>query len=99
MVEFGDVNTTQFKNMKDGGVICSACNQQSEYIECFARRYISYGPSFTKMFYRGNHTCPVIKPLRKNKDQVRQLIKDKPKIKPSEIQSACIMSAFRKKAD
>ena len=99
MVEFGDVNTTQFKNMKDGDVICSACNQQSEYIECLARRYISYGLSFTKIFYCGNHTCPVIKPLRKNKDQVRQLIKDNPKIKPSEIQSACIMSAFREKAD
>ena len=99
MEEFSVVNTTQFKNMKDGGVICSACNQQSEYVECLARRYISYGPSFTKIFYCGNHTCPVIKPLRKNKDQVRQLIKDKPKIKPSEIQSACITSAFRKKAD
>ena len=47
MVEFGVVNTTQFKNMKDGGVICSACNQQSEYVECLARRYISYSPSFT----------------------------------------------------
>jgi len=37
--------------------------------------------------------------LKKKKPQVRQLIKDNPKIKPSEIQSACIMSAFREKAD
>ena len=37
MVEFSVVNTTQFKNMKDSGVICSACNQQSEYVECLAR--------------------------------------------------------------
>lgn len=98
-LEFGVVNTTQFKNLKDGSVVCSACNQQPAFVKCPARRYISYYPSFTKVFYCGNHTCPVIKPLKKNKSQVRQLIKDNPKIKPSEIQSACIMSAFREKAD
>ena len=32
-------------------------------------------------------------------DKVRQLLKDNPNIKPAELQSACIMSAFREQSD
>lgn len=98
-LEFGVVNTTQFRTKKDGSVVCSACNERPLFVKCPARRYISCGSRFTKVFHYGQHTCPVIKPLKKNKTQVRQLIRDNPKIKPSEIQSACVLSAFREQAD
>lgn len=98
-LEFGVVNTTQFRTKKDVSVVCSACNERPLFVKCPARRYISCGSRFTKVFHYGQHTCPVIKPLKKNKTQVRQLIRDNPKIKPSEIQSACVLSAFREQAD
>jgi len=41
----------------------------------------------------------VIKPRTKNKEQVTQLLKDNPNIKPAELQSACILSALHEKSD
>lgn len=41
----------------------------------------------------------MIKPHAKNKDKVRQFLKDNPNIKPTEVQSTCIMSVFCKQSD
>ena len=98
-LEYDVVNTTQFKSRKDGSVVCNACNITPLSIPCPARPYISYSPRSMKIYHCGQHSCPIFKPLRKNKAQVKQLIKDNPKIKPSEIQSACELSAFRERAD
>ncbi len=47
------------------------------------------------LYHYGEHTCPVVK----NVECVEQLVENNPNIKPSEIQSACILSAFRKQLD
>lgn len=52
-----------------------------------------------KVYHCGQHTCPVIKPLAKNKDKVRQLLDDNSNVKPVELQSACIMSSLRQQSD
>lgn len=43
--------------------------------------------------------CPVIKAPVKNTDQVHQILKDNPNIKPAELQSACILSTIRQQCD
>ena len=45
------------------------------------------------------NTCPIIRATGKNVQYVEQLVRNNPNIKPSEIQSACVISAFRQKLD
>lgn len=98
-VQYGVVNTTQFKNNRNGMTECKGCGNIAEFVPCLARRYVSYGGKSLTVYHYGHHTCPVIKRRSKNKDQVKQLLKDNPNIKPTELQSACIISAFRDKSD
>ena len=51
------------------------------------------------VYHYGEHTCPVVKNVEKNVERVEQLVENNPNIKPSEIQSACVLSAFRKQLD
>jgi len=51
------------------------------------------------VYHCGEHTCPVIKSTGKNAQHIEQLVRDNPNIKPSEIQSACILSAFQQELD
>lgn len=79
-LEFGVVNTTQFRTKKDGSVVCSACNERPLFVKCPARRYISCGSRFTKVFHYGQHTCPVIKPLKKKKPKLGSSSATTPKL-------------------
>lgn len=54
------------------------------------------GVSRTKMGKKLSH---VVERRSKNKDQVKQLLKDNPNIKPTELQSAYIISALRDKSE
>lgn len=98
-MEFGVTNTTQFE--KEGGeMICKGCGKVGEYVACSARRYLSYRSKAVTVYHVGNHTCPVNDSLRK-KDvmSIEQIIRNQPNIKPSEVQSAFVMSAFQQQMD
>ena len=98
-MEFGVANTTQFE--KEGSdMICKGCGKVGEYVACSARRYLSYRSKAVTVYHIGNHTCPVNDSLRK-KDitSIQQIIRNQPNIKPSEVQSAFVMSAFQQKMD
>ena len=98
-MEFGVTNTTQFE--KEGGeMICKGCGKVGEYVACSARRYLSYHYKSVTVYHIGNHTCPVKDSLRK-KDitSIEQIIRNQPNIKPSEVQSAFVMSAFQQQMD
>lgn len=98
-MEFGVTNTTQFE--KEGGaMICKGCGKVGEYVVCSARRYLSYRNKSVTVYHIGNHTCPVNDSLRK-KDvtSIEQIIRNQPNIKPSEVQSAFVMSAFQQQMD
>ena len=98
-VQYGVINTTQFDKKKNGLLECKGCGKIAQFIPCPARRYVSYGKTSVKVYHCGRHTCPVIKPRVKNREQVKQLLKDNPNMKPAELQSACIISAFRQQSD
>ena len=96
-IEYGLINTVQFK--RKGITVCRGCGQLVLSVPCSARRYLSYGKSAIKVYCCGVHTCPVIKKVAKNNNQIAQLVKDNPNIKPSQVQSACVLSAFRQMAN
>lgn len=98
-VQFGVINTRQFEKNKALGLICKGCGMKAGFVRCFARRYISTSNKQTKVYHYGTHTCPITKPVVKNTAQVSQILKNNPNIKPSEIQSSCILAAFREGAD
>ena len=98
-VQYGVINTTQFEKKKTKMTYCKGCGNLAEFVPCMARRYVSYGRESLTVYHYGHHTCPVIKRRSKNKDQLKQLLKDNPNIKPTELQSACIISALRDKSD
>jgi len=98
-MEFGVTNTTQFE--KEGGeMVCKGCGKVGEYVTCTARRYLSYRGKAVTVYHIGNHTCPVNDSLRK-KDalSIEQIIRNQPNIKPSEVQSAFVISAFQQQMD
>lgn len=100
IIQYGVTNTTQFTKRKNGSeLFCKGCGKKGTFVPCHARRYISYREQSVKVYHCGKHTCPVIKSKAKNKEYVQKLLNDNPKIKPAELQSACILSAFRQQKD
>jgi hypothetical protein len=75
------------------------CGKNAEHIPCTAPRYINYGKTSVTVFHYGQHTCPVIKPRSQERHNITQMLKDNTNIKPAELQSACIMSAFWQQCD
>ena len=65
-----------------------------------AHRYLSYGKNDVTVYHVGEHTCPVTS-IQKKKDitTVEQLVRDNPNIKPPEIQSTSVLSAFQREID
>lgn len=95
-VHYGVINTTQFEK---SGNQCKICGSDGKYVPCHARRYISYGKRKVKVFHQGNHTCqPIVKTTR-NVQKIKELVKNNPNIKPAEIQSTIVLSAFRNQMD
>ena len=95
-IEYGVTNRTQF----EGDNLCKACGCRGEFVPCEARRYISYTEKNTKVYHYGHHSCPVImKKTGKNKEKIEELVKNNPNIKPSEVQSSIIFSAYRQRMD
>ena len=98
-IEFGVKNTRPFEKER-GEMVCKGCGKVGEYVACSARRYLSYGSKSVTVYHIGNHTCPVIDNLpKKEVKSIEQMIRNQPNIKPSELQSAFVMSAFQQQMD
>lgn len=97
MVEYGVTNTTQFENTRTNP--CKACGHTGQHIPCGARRYISYGSNSVNVFHCGKHTCQASVKTTGNIGKIKELIKNNPKIKPAEVQSSIVLSAFRDNLD
>ena len=80
--------------------MCKGCGNEGEFLPCYARRYLSYGTNKVTVCHSGEHTC-TITPVCVKKDvkSVEELVRNNPNIKPSEIQSAFVISAFQKQMD
>jgi hypothetical protein len=98
-VQFGIINTKQFEKKRHRPLVCKGCGMEPTFVECFARCYISTSTQVKKVYHYGIHTCPTNKTVVKDREEMSQLIRSNPQIKPSEIQSARVLSAFREGAD
>jgi hypothetical protein len=101
LVEYGVVNSVQFKKI-DGQMLCSLCESKPEYIPCDARRYLAIMSDAVKVYHYGNHKCNV-KPSsdksKKKDDVVKEYIRKNPDAKPSQVQSAYILSMVRNRQE
>ena len=100
-LQYGIINRTQFekRSRNDTTIVCKGCGSVPKFICCPARRYISYGKKSVTIYHYGEHSCPAIKKPEKCVERVEHIVKNNPNMKPSEIQSACVLSAFRKQLD
>ena len=95
-VLYGVINKTRFEN---SGNQCKVCGSEGKYVPCHARRYVSYGKRKVKVFHHGSHTCQSIVKTTRNVQKIKELVKNNPNIKPAEIQSTIVLSAFRNQMD
>lgn len=98
LTEYGVRKTKQWRT-RAGKVLCQGCEYSGSYVPCHARRYLCYEKKGVTVFHYGFHTCPVSSYVTKNKEEIANIIKENPNIKPSEIQSARVLSAFRRGED
>lgn len=52
-----------------------------------------------KVYYSGIHTCQASLKTSGNLDKIKQIVKNNPTIKPTEVQSSILVSAFREQLD
>ena len=94
--EYGVTNTMQFEKKRDGNQVCKGCGKESTFVPCTARRYLDYRKNKVIVYHMGVHTCPVSQPpTKKDTKTIEQLVRTNPNIKPSEVQSAFVLSAFQ----
>lgn len=97
--QYGVINTTQFES-KEGGY---------KYVKDVALKVSLFhvtrgGTCVTRekqsVYHCGTHTCPVISKKKKTASKdVEQLVRNNPNIKPSEVQSVFVLSAFQEERD
>lgn len=98
LTKYGVRNTKQWRK-RAGKVLCQGCGDSGSYVPCNARRYLFYEKRNVLVFHYGFHTCPVLTYITKNREEIENIVKEHPNIKPSEMQSARIFSAFRRGED
>ena len=90
--EYGVINKLQFN--KDN--TCTACGTHADLIYCPARRYIQIKQTKLNIFHCGLHTCPVrSQSSEKPVETVKEMFKKNPNLKPSEVQSALLVSSLQ----
>ena len=98
-VEYGVVNSVQFKK-KDGQLVCSLCHLQPSHVPCEARMYLVIKSSHVNVFHYGNHTCVVKRASPSGtKEDTKEYLRKNPDTKPSQVQSAYILSMVRNRED
>ena len=92
MIQYGVVNKLQF----DKANKCKACEVSADFIACSARRYTMVQGKTLKVFHCGSHSCPVIaRKEDKPVEDVQDLLRKDPSLKPSQVQSALLVSTLR----
>ena len=92
MIQYGVVNRLQF----DKANKCKACDVSADFIACSARRYTMVQGKTLKVFHCGSHSCPVIaRKEDKPVEDVQDLLRKDPSLKPSQVQSALLVSTLR----
>ena len=92
MIQYGVVNKLQF----DKANKCKACEVSADFIACSAIRYIMVQGKTLKVFHCGSHSCPVIaRKEDKPVEDVQDLLRKDPSLKPSQVQSALLVSTLR----
>lgn len=97
-VEWGVVNTLQF--IRKETTTCSLCGEKALLVNCDARRYLIVKNRHINVYHHGEHTCTVRKSRpTAPKEDIRDFIKKKSYIKPTQVQSAYILSMLRNGED
>lgn len=91
-VHYGVINNTQLEKKNNA---CKAYGNPGQYVACSAQRFICYRKNRVEVYHCGDHTCHVAMKTNKNLDKIKELIKSKLKIKPSEVLSSIVLAAFR----
>ena len=80
--------------------MCKGCGSEGKFVPCSAHWYLSYVKNNVTVYHVRQHTFAVTS-TQKKKDikTVEQLVRDNPNIKPSEIQSTFLLSAFQREMD
>lgn len=78
---------------------CRVCGEEMVYVACPARRYLKIGKKNIKVFHCGEHTCPIQEKASKPTERVEDILRKNPERKPSQVQSAFVLSALRSGED
>ena len=98
--QYGVINTTQFESKDAGTQVFKGCGLEGIFVPCYARRYLCYKGKGVRVYHYGTHTCPVISKKKKTASKdVEQLVRNNSNIKPSEVQSVFVLSAFQEQTD
>ena len=99
-IQYGVTNTTQFEKKRDKRITCKGCGKEGEFVPCKARRYLSFAKDKVTIYHIGEHTCPITSTAeKKDVESIEQLVRNNPNIKPTEVQSAIILTAFQQQMD
>ena len=92
MIQYSVVNKLQF----DTANKCEACEVSADFIACSARHYTMVQGKTLKVFHCGSHSCPVIaRKEDKPVEDVQDLLRKDPSLKPTQVQSALLVSTLR----
>lgn len=78
---------------------CRVCGEEMVYVACPARRYLKIGKKNINVFHCGEHTCPIQEKASKPTERVEDILRKNPEMKPSQVQSAFVLSALRSGED
>ena len=101
MCEYGVVNSVQFKKI-NGQLVCSLCHSIPEFLPRSARRYLVIMRDTATVYHYGDHTCHV-KPSsgtsETKEDVIKEYLRKNPDAKPTQVQSAYILSMVRNRQE
>ena len=97
-IQYGVINRTQVKKQGDMAS-CRVCGEEMVYVACPAWRYLKIGKKNITVFHCGEHTCPIQEKASKPTERVEDILRKNPERKPSQVQSAFVLSALRSGED
>ena len=76
------------------------CLAIGEVVPCSARKYVAYvSQTEAHVYHIGDHTCIASLPDEAPTEHVKEALRNNPRVTPSTIQSAAILSAIRSRVD
>lgn len=96
--EFGKKNAVQFVDVR-GKTYCRSCNSLAKFVPCPAKKISEFprNSAIATIYHIGKHTCTAIKRPKKQQpnDDLVELFKANPKVKPSSVANTKITSMIR----